>query len=470
MPATPFLGARIVSGGTPQAQRFIDATPANQGVTTGTLETYAAGTSNPNDRVIMFAPAGAANGENTFLFFVGSQIFRTDDAGATWSLVHTPTTFSAASQERTGLFIVYDSTGVPWVVCGYRSTGGGTVRFSYSSDGTSWTETATIVVTASNVHTAAVYRDSFYMAVSTGSFLTVIQFTPATASLTSFNSSAFTNGMASVNLIVWDGFLYLVGLISTGAVRIARVVGSVDTTIATSAAGLGTTTGFGLAFVDPNDNNLYFAFRSSGTGHRVFQINGAFTISEVTGTVLAGSSPLTVNGFWKCVLVDAEANIGGAPDIYLYWAASSAIGTLVSQYQWNGSGAAIGAGGTPNDTGGDFSFAMINADKTSEGSRFWTTGQKKIEMVGRNGTPLPSSTRRQFRCYGGGLVTVRIYWGTDDVEYPIVLAGLSSPTSGSISGGTDNINVPADGSLQEVTAALPGEVFGDRFVMNMEVF
>jgi len=471
MVATPFLGARITSGGSPQVQRYIDAVPSNQGVTTGSLETYTAGTSNPSERVIMFAPAGSAGGEETFLFFINSQIYRSDDAGATWTLVHTITASVAGSATRSGLFIVYDASGVPWVACAYSSTTG-LPRFSYSSDGVTWTETGTIAGAGfSEWHSAAAYRDTLYIAYSTsGGTMNVITLAPATGTTTFFTLPGYGPSNRSMNLVVWDGFLYSIAHIAGGTVRLSRIVGGTETNVFTSGVLAGATTNFGLAWIDPSDNNLYFAFKSSGTGSRILQITSAFAGTDITATVLAGTLPATVNGNWKALLIDAEANIGGAPDIYLYWASSTTAGTAVNQYIWNGNATLIGAAGSPNDTGGDVSFAMLLSDKTSEGSRFWTTGQKKIEMTGTNGTPLAASIRKKFRCYGGGLVTVRIYWGMANVEYPVTLATLSSPTSGSISGGTDNINVPADGTEQEVTAALPGEGFGDRFVMVMEVF
>lgn len=70
--------------------------------------------------------------------------------------------------------------------------------------------------------------------------------------------------------------------------------------------------------------------------------------------------------------------------------------------------------------------------------------------------------------YNGGTTDVSMYRDPATTEYPasVAKAGLSNPTHGSISGGVDNVGVPADGTECQVNVAMAGFLAGDRFSLQ----
>lgn len=481
--ATPFLALNTSSGAaaTAQVYRYTNCTAAPLGVTI-------AATSTDNTRqtahtgqkhVVQFG------GANTFLALLGAKIYRSTDAGASWSSVHdfTATVASTNNALKSGLHIIYVG-GVPVICAIYWSTTTTTWRSVRSYDGVTWTGEGAFTV--GGISTAWVVSDELVFNGSIWLFLTqngtgakILIYSPTSSALSELQVTtpyfpALPDGYVGT-FAVFDGRLMCLYRRNTYVVELVELVASVAVSRGTTASA-GTPAAAGqrdAMFVD--GAYLYTMYRSSTGAWVCYQFDASFNQVNVSSSVIPSPINTTsLNTSRMEVYVDHEASIGSAsPTIYLYYAVNNTIGTGMTMYQWNGPASVM----TVADSGGDVGH-YLGITRGQEGGEYgWTSGENAVVIT--SVAPLVDKERISFKLYspsGSASVNVRGWCGPSSDEYPSTAMIFSDPQlPATLSGNTVITNLTADNTTTyQVTweAGSGGNGFsaGDRVKSKLEVY
>lgn len=441
MPISPFLALNSRAATTPQLRRYVNATPATVGVTFGTNDTDALSLNNPRGN----SPAVKFGGSQTFLAAVGSDIYRTTDAGATWVSVKTFTGAqldATSTSSKSGLFVM-DVAGLATAVIVTHGTVGTANYFAHkSSNGTTWVtsgpfsiaDTAVIAATDSVIWDGKLVtmwwrnNDKFYSSV----------YDPAADTM----SFAAANGGQTVlyqscALAVFQGNLYqlLHSGNTSGTWVLQQLVAGAWSSLQ-SATGFGTLDGFQCKESLFVDGSNMFGVLSTGSAWKVFQWTAALSRTDISATVIptALASGLA-NTQRMSVIVDQRGVPGTAPTIWLYQSIDGTAGSAMNEWAWNGNASFIGtlpgsAASVPNDSGGS---ARDNLPyiKHAQGTTYWTATEDSTQLV--SFAPVVGGITVGFKMYsdsGTGTGSIRAWYGTATQAYPLSAATLTGTTTG----------------------------------------
>lgn len=393
MPITPYVGAKIHTG-TPQLQRFVEATATPLGTAAGTAVTYGTNIAQTNP----FLKFGGA-----IYWAVKDDILRSYDDGLTWQTVYT---FSPTARTdygaMSGPYVTFKDGSYRLVVL-YRDTAAD-MRCVVSSDGTNWVNTnlTSSFVSSSNGlpfrYFPVVYRQYVVWFDYWSSYFHFLDPHPTTPIVTSMGQHT---GQTDGYLVVWNDQVHAISRVAS-ATSLVRVAGGVVTPITTIHAN-NYTDHTVAAWVDPATNELIAIAYVAG-GFKAFSISAAGFVTDITASIITGTSLASYGSASRVrgVIYDQDQNAGTAPDIYLMIASGNTAGTAVSMWKYNGVSTLMGNTGIPNDSGGDVAFAY--PDKNWGGERFFTPrsvgvdGTPEIHFTGRGGV-LVGSTLRKFKTF-----------------------------------------------------------------------
>lgn len=443
-------------GATPTIVRYVNATQTQ--VVGPALPASAQEDFGPN-----FNPGGARTttrvvqfrGDDDLFVMCKGQVYRYD--GAAWNSVYTMVAYVDSAQlagsDSHGPHLVYVNSVPTLVVIWKHSSGFTQWNSSQSTDGTTWTPTASFQsssIQPYGCYRAHVVNGIIYWFIATGSNQSRLAFwNPTSQTGGEFNYPIAVRD-SSCDATVLNGRHLIMGSATTAPfnARVFELNGGALAEVAslpgTEAWVAGTKQ---CLFTDGTD---LFAIRVlSGpvwSCHRLTDNGlGGFNIADITGTVFtAGVQSLPNTSHW-CALIDHEANpTATSPDIWLAQMGDGAPGSLINFYRWNGPAALIGNAGSPNDTGGDASACLPYMWNVS-GSHFWTGGVP--HAVIESATPT----------LGGEIISFRLYSasGVDAVQVDLLysdiigvranqVGSLSNPSHGAISGGNLNTGLTAD--------------------------
>lgn len=471
--------------GTPQIRRYngLSSSLIGQPVTGAVAENYV-NDAQPVNRVIQFG------GANTFYVLQASSssandVFRSTDGGNTWTSVLSTAAQATFTDRKSGLNIIYNN-GVPNLVF-LTNTDGSTIRAYRSADGTSWVNDASLSFQSDTFWSDLTYRSSMACMVKGNSGFGSLIYTPGSLSFATLTTAQTfpTNSIRSTTaaLVVFNDTLMcivmgsgdtgvqflmeaLLLIFSAGNWVKAQTVRSVtDYTVGSETKCNALVSG---AF-------LYVFFPASSAGvWACYEISSTFTATNISSAVLpAGllSGTIGANGRALC-WVDGQVSPGSDPDKYMIFTVSGASTSALSLYKWTSSSTKM----TDIDVGSTVAEAL-SLNKNVEGSTFWTSGENHVELVNRSAGA--DGTVLYFNLYAGTggtpTVNVRVWYGTNDAEYPMQAATLINPSSGSITGGgTINSGLVVNNGLSSYQVTwdnnTDGVSVGVRTIIVLEVF
>lgn len=360
---SPFLAVRANSGGTAQLYSYSGATPIAVGTAAGGVQAYGTGTTYRDN---------AANIAGKLFYLSYTDLHESRDDGYTWSSVLSLSQAPFSASNLTLIPVTQPDGSVIW--CGlYYVVGNAYVIRSYDL-GATWSNTAIGAGVITDLVTS--YRGRVVFQSGTSTILLTI------------NGSISLEGAADSKgpYVTWNGLLYGITRLS-GVLSLRNIAGStvtqeavIDNTQTYADSNILT-----AAWVDPDTNNLIVLARGN-TDWKTFEIDGSFTVTERTSTMLTGGTLAGYSTSAKIggVLVDQIDAVGSASSISVYVASNSAAGTSLNQYIYNGVGSLLGDGsGNPNDTGGNIvdTIPYLNIDSL----RNWTP--RALEATETTGTP-----------------------------------------------------------------------------------
>lgn len=468
---TPFLALNVFSG-TPQAKLFNGTQTSNLGVTFGAADTgmtiFTAA-----QRIIQFGPT------DTWYAVTGSAVYRTTNAGASWTSVLTLTGLNSQQGLKTGLYICY-LDGVPYLSLFWNRTltfGSSGWTIASSTDGTTWSTTNVSLTTFSDAgsHTISsqfLYRNKIF-AFWTGAAPNIMIGDPGTNGITIVDPGINTS--SAVAFGTFNGNLYALYRVEPGVARLSLYSGGNFVSVATLiASGVeGTAKEYGVL---ADGVNLYcFVYNTAAIGWQCYQVTSAYAVTNITSTVIppgmtgttgGGSAPTT--SFVR-VTVDQEASPSVDPSKYVYYARSRTVNDSWSVFQWMGNAAVM----QQIDSGGGNGAMALSAPPVPTGSYNWADGENTVVLLDRS--PLNGALRLYFALYsdsGAAVVDVNAFTASLTQEYPTTVATLTDPSSGSMSGNTITGLVANNGvTTYEVTwqAATDGFSSGDVYSIILEV-
>lgn len=477
---TAFLGLNPFDGTTPQVKRYLNASPGNVGNAFGAITASHQAKMNHTNRVISFG-----GDEKTFLALTAGTVYRTTDEFLNFTGVVNQTGISGAAKS-TGFHVV-DANGTPRV-CFLYAVDPVTARGMSSDDGVTWSDTGSIGSLQAGSDSGApgivdeiVYHNVLYTAAfrvdstGVGGVNAIWYYDPGAGSIGSINVSV-GSGNNVVALAVWRDMLVMlrpnipaVSLtwnltdITTGAV-IQRVSLGVD-----ANGGEGSKPG---VWVDPASGDLIAVFYSSGL--KCYSINSAYSVTNITGTVLP-AAVTALSSAAKCrPHMDIEASLGSAtPAIYLFFANNGTAGTSYALYQWNGKGAVM----TLVDSGGSVSHALGINNRPVGGQFCYTSGQLRLRVVSR--TPVAGGVRYGVVLSGptgAEACSVKAYYDPAATEKLSQGAALVNPSVGALTdpgvAGSEWTGLVADRTtVYEITwaAQIQGVPQGARYKFGLSV-
>ena len=443
---TPYFGLNTQVG-SPTVKRYLGLSATAVGNTFGTAETLDTTTQSLN-RVIQFG-----GDSNTFLALQNKIVYRSTDAGVTWTQVFAPA--ASPSGYSSGLNVIYKN-GIPtvcfiWkstVVIGFSTEG----RGSYSTDGITWVTDSGVpgMGIGSYISKDTIFRNTLYVA-STASFGGDIEhitsYSPGSnlgnISLASYPTLCVFNDQLTV--LRADSLLYT---LSGGALQLR---------ISSFPAAGGAPRYLGM-FVDSNSGDL-ICFARKATSWGCYQVSAsqltAGTFTDISTTVIPLGMRSSVGASSRVLtFVDGEATPGSNPDKYLIYTDNELSGTVPSLYKWNG----VSTEMSDIDSGGSSRDALTVATNC-QGVGNWSSGENSIELLNR--TPTSGGVILDYKAYGGGAVNIRAWFGTQLEEYETHAATLIGTTA-----------ITADGTARQITwnNAADGIATGSRFRMILEVY
>ena len=459
---TPFLALNYKDGTTPQVRRYVGCTPTTQGVTFGSIETGSGTQDLCGQRVVRFL------GHQTFVACVNTKIFRSTDAGATWTEVLSDANLGT-NAAKGGPVLSYPGGAATLSILAH--TGASSWRIFHSTDGSSWSSTSGINLISTNapVQSLIQWRQSWYGVSGGGGSPRMFTWNPAslTAAVATFPHVAFT-GATPHCLVVFNDRLFTMTTNSTssGSLYLVEYVSGSWTTVQTIATGIGNCGAEAkwAMFVD-GANMVGVAFATTGTSWRVLSWDSALNRTEITSAVdLAGVVGNPTSQTRIVPQVDgSDPGSGATPSIHLFHAANGTAGTPMTLLRWNGVNQRV----TSIGTGGNVQHALPLGVQTG-GSCFWTSGQRHIEKV--SSTSATGGVRWGYRLYSPNgspdNVGVRFNLAAASQEYPATpRATLFDPSSGTLSNANkqvDGVNSADNGStLFEVTWLAEDDGFAD---------
>lgn len=442
---TPFLALNYHEGVTPRVRRYVTGTESDQGVTFGALETSAGVGGQSGQRVIRFL------GHSTWIASVRDSIYRSTDAGASYTAVFTDGNLGT-SPAKAGPYLLYPGGVATLVVLG-KQDGSSNWRVFTSTDGVSWTASGATSIADTggmSIQSITQWRGSLYAQTcslgSGGLQRTMIWNTTGVSSVTGPTN---VGGAATMNaaLCVFEDRLFCVDYgVGAGSRALHELVGGAwvtrDAFQGNTAPALAADAKSTL-FVDPTANELVAIVQGPGANDWNCQSwNTALVRTDRTSSTAVNTAFGVASSTTRvAVLVDGQKQTGSAPPIYLYHAANGTSGTPFTLYQWNGVSSPITSIGSGGNVQRAMPFGVQNG-----GNVFWTSGQRHIEIVSR--VAVSGGLRYTYRVYSPNgspdTVSVRLPKATNVGEYPLTpYATLSNPSPGSLSGGTTITGIDA---------------------------
>jgi hypothetical protein len=442
--ASPFLGLNIRDGTTPQARRYVNATASAVGVSFGSLDVLVA---NPQqcaqNRIIQFG-----GDDNTWVATTHNGIYRTANAGASWTLVQTLNLIQSNSQFKSGLYPV-DIAGVPALAMYYFTTTATEMRSYHSFDGITWIAGGPYALGVSigpSINTGfrneLLFNNTIYMvyAGTQGDNGYILRYSPGASSVSATFIDTNQGNCRSV-LVPWNGSLYFLKGFIGGGVFLYDVTAGGFTIVATMPqSGVASTSNphsqHWTAFVDPATGDLCCAFYvTTAEGWQFVRVaSGSFALTNVTATVrhitlsgtnAGGNSP--INSGMRAS-VDEEGNPGAVPAVGLYYSANQSLGTAMTMFQWNGFDSVI----TVLDTGGNATHALGIANRGGLGPLTWTASTLRVRPISWTGQAVQGGVRFNYRLYGPlgtEAVKVRVYRRTAAQPHTRFPCTLRSPSA-----------------------------------------
>jgi hypothetical protein len=442
------LSTQPVAGplGSPFVLLATDGFGVSTGVTFGAFET-SGGVGDQNwARVMRY------RGYQTWVVVQRDTIYRTTDAGATWTAVFGPDADLGTTTTKSGLWLVYRSGAAQLVIVGYDGAGG--YSLFTSTDGVTWTKGAKYALTAQTtaLHANAIWRCMLFSSAGLGgSARTYIaswgqdlisQLSPQPDVHGTQNDSSFcvfNDRLFGAWTKASDGAVGLYELVSFAWVLRATLAAAAPSFAADRKITL---------FVDRA--NMYAIFMTANPDFPVpdpvnpllwvcIEIDSALTVTP-RPVPLAGIHGGETNGSRVASIADGPAGGSGTlPEIDLYFSTDGISGTGVAVYRFNGSFAAI----TPLAGGNNVQNAWPFGRQYS-GNVFWAVGTRAIEKV--SAAPAPGGVRWSFTLYSPNpsidTVSVRGFQGVATDEYACGIFGpnsnpvLANPSAGTLIGQT----------------------------------
>jgi hypothetical protein len=469
--APPLLFLRNRTVVSPAVFRLVGTTATQVGATFGTLEdATSVAEGSPRNRVIQY--------DGSIMALQNAGVYRLQGDLSTWSNAVVdggfPFTTPSATHRatRTGLHLIYNSSGVGRLTGVYRDSSAATAYkgFYFNPVTALWVETSALDLGANNdingdadgngVHDEAVYRGVLHFRGAQG---TVPPYTPKFLAWDPFAGSLVvvanptTAGRFSNCFCQFNDRLFM--LYENGDdIRIAEYTGGTwnndVATIATSPASLtgGTPKTVERRHALFTDGTYMFAvvLLNSGAGNYkwyCYRIDEFFAVTNLTGTVLPAALTATQpDGGGRMFAVTDVDTLLGTATTYLYWATSGAAATTMTLYQWNGPSGVMTQVGA---AGADVAYASPNVQPQG-GDRVWTSGELHIKVTER--TNAPGGERIKFKCWGDpgpDDKVVRIYfnrYGEPNLTQAIL---TGTPTGGAATrNGNQLEDVDADGTTE----------------------
>lgn len=469
--------------GTPQLRRYngLSSSLIGQPVIGAVAENYVTNTQ-PVNRVIQFG------GANTFYVLQASSsstndVFRSTDGGNTWTSVLSTAAQNTFTDRKSGLNIIYNN-GVPNLVF-LTNTNGSNIAAYRSADGTSWVNDANLSFQSDTFWSDLVYRSSMICMVSGNSGGGSLTYTPGSLSFSSLLTAQVSPVNAilplTANLVVFNDSLLciLMAGADTGQFQKRTLLLVLSSGIWVIAQTLATPADFAVdnqakcnALVSGDFLYTFSPANVSGVW-ACYQISSSYVASNISSTVLPLGLLSGVGQAGRALCwVDGQVSPGADPDKYMTFTVSGAVSSALTLYKWMGPSTRM----ADIDNGSNAGEAL-SLNKNVEGSTFWTSGENHVELVNRsagaNGTVL------YFNLYAGSggtpTVNVRVWYGTDNAEYPMNAATLTNPSSGAITGGgTINSGIVVNNGLSSYQVTWDnngdGVSVGVRTIIVLEVF
>lgn len=346
-----FLAATIASGSNVQANLVTGATPTTLGVAVGGVNAYLAASPSTN-RLVKLGPA--------LFLATGTGLYRSVNNGESWTLVSTYTIANSISIH--GPFEVTSSSGETIYALVYMETLSALIRFLTSTDGITWTDTSTAFAnTSGSIGFGTVVRGRLYCRYSGVPGQGIVSFDPFSLS---FDVVSDTPSVASY-LVNWSDTLYFIAPNGSNHVVLKSLIGTTITTHVTLTTNTFAGSAQTLAFPDPSTENLIVVTETSG-GWQAFSVTDSYVVTEVTSTMLTGT-PLAsyAAAIGMGVVINQIDSPGAVPVISLYYSSANTTGSILYQYNYNGTGSLLGDGsGNPNDSGMTVNYAIPNGNVT----------------------------------------------------------------------------------------------------------
>lgn len=438
---TPFLAVNLADGTTPQVRRYVTGVASAQGVAFGSLETSGVVADQQGQRVCRFL------GHSTWIVVAGTSIFRTTDAGATYSTVFGPDAELANQPSRSGPHLLYPN-GVATLVVAAKLPGTTTSWKLYTStDGVTWTKSGAFSLLDTGtlcLYAVTEWRGSIYAFTTGGGTTHTFIFNSSTMSVVTGLPAV---GVQCLAMAVYNDRLFALGTApsATSARSLFEFIGgtwqNVQDQFIVALLSPVTDQKFCL-FTDPASNLLVGICTgvAGAAGWRAFTWDNSLVRTEITSAIaiqsVLGAASTTSR---IAEMVDRQDNPATLhPSIYLYVAANGALGSPMSVYQWNGIASpitSIGAGGNVRHA---IPFGVRNG-----GECFWTSGQRHIERI--SATPVIGGVRFGFKIYSPlpSVDAVSVRWllapaGDESPHTPY--ATLSNPSVGTLSAGNTQVD------------------------------
>jgi hypothetical protein len=441
--ATAILGLNTVNGGTPQARRSLNATSTATGVGFGSLDAGNTTVHRFKNKLVK----GFAGGPDVWIATTGDQIYRSTNAGGSWSSVLTfsPTILAGSTACKTGLHVI-DVSGTPTICLAYPNAVG-TWYAVRSTNGTSWSTDGPFALSAVTVNANAgiqdeiQYRNVLYFGITNSAAATsaVYSYDPSAGTASSQTTGGVNgNGMG---LVVWMDRLFLVQSTSTTNKVITEILsGSTALAVTLSTSVSSGATGMPSAWV-ASDGNLYAHVCIASANWRLYQVTPQYVVTDKTSMLPAGMTSGGTSGR-STAFADTESNPGSFPSIYIYYSTTNTSGTIRSMYEWNGPTAELSF----VDSGGDV-LQSLGANVTPVAMNYsYTSGQNYIRITGRTfGVGYERWSFVIHSSTGTDVVGVKLWTGKATDPYPTRLASIGDPSNGSISSNT-NTGLTANGT------------------------
>lgn len=443
------LSTQPVAGplGSPFVLLATDGAGVATGVTFGTFETGAT----VGDQ--FFARALRFRGHQTWVVVQGDSIYRTTDAGASWSTVFGPDADLGTTVCKSGLHLVYPN-GVATLMFMARHSSTTTSFSVFSSiDGVTWTKTGPVTLAAQSTALQAncFWQGGLFCAAGLGGSARTFRVDCAQRTITQYSMPNMNGTQNDCGFAVFNDRLFGIWTNSSlGTVSLYEFLGTQGWVlrITSLAAAITTFAADRKIALFVQGANMYAIFMIDNPDFPVpdpepqlwkcIEIDSALATTDRTtplASIHGGETPQSRVTY----IADAPIAGGGIPEISLYFAPDGVSGTGVAVYRWNGafSGITPLAGG--NNVQNAWPFGVQYG-----GNPFWTAGDRAIECL--LAFPVLGGVRWSYRLYSPNgspdLRDVRARYGRRVDEYtagelsPHDNVVLSNPSHGTLIGQT----------------------------------